>query len=499
MSNIRYVCLSDLHLGEEDSLLTNLRTASTDTDPTAPSPVMVQLVECLRALILGKPSTKKAKKTTKKRTPKPTLILNGDILELALTTTEQTLMVFERFIELILPKGEQDRLFDRIVYIPGNHDHHLWESARESSYVDGVVRQHTPGTALPIPYHTTNMFEKDGSPLVRCFLLSELVARFPHLEKFEVRVAYPNYGVLSPNGRRCALFHHGHFVEPLYHLISILKTLLFPHRKMPQRVWDIEAENFAWIDFLWSTLGRSGEAGKDIELIYEKMQDRDEFKKVLYNLAAGLAERYDLPGWGDRMEARILKWIFNAVVNQMTATERHKPSSDEPGSSLRRYLSEDAEKGLRKYLDGPVWEQYTNELGGTRPADVTLVFGHTHKPFQTDMNFGRYPQWVNVYNTGGWVVETRDPEPVHGGAIVLLDEGLHATSIRMYNEPDHPGLTPVVVEEAKHPGEPASAFHEAIAARVDPDAEPWKSFAEVAATTISKRAANLSARISKKG
>jgi len=46
MPHIRYVCLSDLHLGEEDSLLTNL--SGEEIDPFHPSPVMCQLVGCLR-------------------------------------------------------------------------------------------------------------------------------------------------------------------------------------------------------------------------------------------------------------------------------------------------------------------------------------------------------------------------------------------------------------------------------------------------------------------
>ncbi len=43
-----------------------------------------------------------------------------------------------------------------------------------------------------------------------------------------------------------------------------------------------------------------------------------------------------------------------------------------------------------------------------------------------------------VYNTGGWVVETVDPAPVHGGAAVLLNENLDVVSLRMYNEADGP-------------------------------------------------------------
>jgi hypothetical protein len=32
MPDIRYVCISDLHFGEEDSVLTNLQTASSAVD-----------------------------------------------------------------------------------------------------------------------------------------------------------------------------------------------------------------------------------------------------------------------------------------------------------------------------------------------------------------------------------------------------------------------------------------------------------------------------------
>ncbi len=51
MPDIRYVCLSDMHLGAENSLLTNLTTDSTDTDPAVASPVLSHMVRCLRAII----------------------------------------------------------------------------------------------------------------------------------------------------------------------------------------------------------------------------------------------------------------------------------------------------------------------------------------------------------------------------------------------------------------------------------------------------------------
>jgi len=196
MPDIRYVCLSDMHLGEEDSLLTNLRTASTDTEPTRPSPVMRQLVECLRALVSENESEEK-----------PTLILNGDILELALTTTNQAAMVFERFVELIMPP--EGGLFDRIIYIPGNHDHHIWELARETQYVNHITGLE-PGRHLPIPWHATNMFVGNDPNPVPSYFLTRLVNRFSRLKDFVITTAYPNFGLFREDGQKCVIFHHGH-------------------------------------------------------------------------------------------------------------------------------------------------------------------------------------------------------------------------------------------------------------------------------------------------
>ena len=126
MSDIRYVCMSDMHFGEEDSLLTNMKTASSETDPTQASPVLKSLVGCLQALI-----------EENQGGSRPTLVLNGDILEMALAPTHEAAMAFERFIEAIeMPDGKP--LFEQIVYIPGNHDHHIWEIARETQYVHQI-------------------------------------------------------------------------------------------------------------------------------------------------------------------------------------------------------------------------------------------------------------------------------------------------------------------------------------------------------------------------
>lgn len=134
-NDIRWVCLSDMHIGEEDAVLTaiddiegngvanNLRASSS----------LIKLVDGIRLLCEANGEDDGGNKI------KPTLILNGDILELALTTTNESAMAFERFIELTMPQEESQRLFNKIIYVVGNHDHHLWEMARESSYVNYLI------------------------------------------------------------------------------------------------------------------------------------------------------------------------------------------------------------------------------------------------------------------------------------------------------------------------------------------------------------------------
>ena len=146
MTDIRYVIVSDLHFGAENSVLTSLneRPASvTDTgfstDTQRPSPVLTGLVNGLRQL-------------TREQERPPTLILAGDILDLALSPDEASAMVFRLFAHLAF--AEAPPVFDPLVhYVPGNHDHHEWEIARESQYVTYACAQ--PAQA-PLIFCTTH-------------------------------------------------------------------------------------------------------------------------------------------------------------------------------------------------------------------------------------------------------------------------------------------------------------------------------------------------------
>jgi hypothetical protein len=454
-----------MHLGAELSLLTSLKkdpqTGKPEVDPQSASRVLQNLVFCLADLIRYKVD----------KASKPTLILIGDILELALANDNVAAMVFERFVEKAMEPGSE--LFGNILYIPGNHDHHLWESARETQYVRNYLPKTHPNTFLEIPWHTTKIFmqmEKKRNQVPSCFLKA-LLQRYAHLKDFTINNAYPNLGLIKD--KRCIVFHHGHFVESIYLLMTTLKNLIFPAQQaLTRTVDDLEAENFAWIDFFWSTLGRSGDVGKDVEIIYDKMLDEKQFRKLVENLAIGLAAKYGKSGW---LDSEIIKGIIDGLVSTLYNLERRR---------IDRPLSPDAEQGLQDYVNGPLQIQIVHECTNRHlyfPREVTFVFGHTHKPFEKVYDFGAYlGDGVPVYNTGGWVVETLDPAALHGGAVVLLNENLDVVSLRMYNEADGPvdRRVNVKVHEQPLPGNKNSSFFNEVNDRVQANHVLWDKFSK---------------------
>jgi hypothetical protein len=435
-------------------------------DPQATAPPMDALVDCLAELIGRNEGGRK-----------PTLVLCGDVLELALANDNVAAMVFERFIERVFPPD--GRLFDDTVFfVAGNHDHHLWESARERQYADYVAARPLD-QELEIPWHTTRMFTEADDRPVDALLLTTLVRRRAHLRDVSVRAVYPNLGLTSDDGSRHVVIHHGHFVEAIYRLMSTLKTMVFPEREEPQTPWDWEAENFAWIDFFWSTLGRSGEVGTDVGLIYASLQSEAAMQRLSRNLSRGIASRLRGPAAWRWAEDKVLAFGLGRATGRIGRLERLQPATA---------LSERARSGLLAYLEGPLRNQLLAEKGSV-PSRVTFVFGHTHKPFESVLSPAGYPGTVDVLNTGGWVVDSQTVAPLHGASAVLIDENLDTVSLRLYNQSADPGSYRVKVAVADPSAD--NPLYARLAPLVTPDEGPWKAFSAAAASAVDQRHRDL--------
>ncbi len=450
---IKYVCISDMHFGADNSVLTNLSGNCVCADPTQPSDVLNNLVNCLRVLLAENEAG-----------CRPQLILNGDIFEFALATDNYAGMAFQRFLELAMPADPGQRIFDdEIFYIPGNHDHHLWEGAREIQYADYITRH--PKLRLPVPWHETKL-DRMGpipSPFVQA-----IIDTCAGSSGVRANVRYPNMILRNGSVARSIVFSHGHFTEPIYYLMTTLSHLLFPTGNKPQPAWIWETENFAWIDFFWSTMGRSGFVGQDIGLLYEMMQDPKVFGAFVGEAAETLAKQ--------RASWPVAK-LFGWFVRRLATQRLERGASDQE-------LSDDG-KGVRGYISTAVFRQLEDELKAALSDDIVFVFGHTHKPFQKEMivDFPD-PRPMRLYNSGGWVVDRTKPGSLYGGAVILINDELDVASLRMYTEHEHKSDYRVEVQAVGR--DCTTPFFQQIRAKVDSaaDRSPWKDFSDSVAEAV---------------
>ncbi|MCX6628442.1 MAG: hypothetical protein NTW28_12525 [Candidatus Solibacter sp.] len=464
MSNIRYVCLSDLHLGEEDSLLTDTK------DGSRPSPTLRCLAECLAETL----------RHNQPGAPKPGLILAGDVLELALCPSQQALTAFEQFLWSVMPSNSE--LFGEIVYLPGNHDHHMWQAAREEQFVNYLGRL-AAGEAIEAPWDTTKVvMDLAGKDRLVNGSATAIARRLPHLRErgFEILTAYPNFGVRD--GSRAVVFHHGHFIEPAYRFFSTLACLCFPEQKPPEDVYTLEKENCAWIDFFWSSLGSCGRIGADIESIFEASADQQSLQRLTDTLAHSIACQYPVPKWAPRI---LREWVLKTALHKAagsvaTGLERRQTEGDAP-------LSPEGSEGLRWYVTQMLRRQLELETGSL-PESMAFVLGHTHKPFVDCLD------GIRVLNTGGWVVDAPQPQRLHGAAAVLVGDDLSAISVRLYNE----GSYEVRAEEPVPAGAAHSALYLRICDILGAQPQPWRSFTETARTEVELRTANLAERLKRR-
>ncbi len=453
---IQAVCLSDLHFGAENSLLSHV-DGDAVVDYDTPSPVLRSFVDCLRTVL------------DEHTDSPPTLILNGDILELALAQDNVAAMVFDRFVDLAF-RGKP--LFDStVLYIPGNHDHHIWETARERMYAE-YVRGTPPEKDLAAPWHATNMFLRDVRHSSESELLSALMKRRTGTE-ITVRIIYPNFGLETNGSERLALIHHGHFTEPVYRLMSSGKAQLFPKQPPGLRAWDWEADNFAWIDFFWSSLGRSGTAGEDVGVIYDMLQD----SSAVATLAGELGE---LGGRiGPNTIRPMLRWVGRHVARRAAKDSLGKIERMNPST----LLSDSSEGGLVEYLAGPMALQLDDEKRPRSPA--SFLFGHTHKPFERAQTVVGFPSPLEIFNSGGWVVDKENPEPLNGASVLFIDDNCRVSALRMFNQSEN--RENYRVQLRPRPAGESTELDKWIVGRFDFGTAPWIDFSQTVANEVSLR------------
>lgn len=354
------VALSDLHLGEDSSAVNPLlghavppflRNRAEFQDPPSNN-----TPHRLNALL---------RKTAREHGGISDLVLVGDIIDLSLASYRdcalQAREFFRQLLAGILPGA--------LVWVPGNHDHHIWVQAFEREYIEERLRRDKLPVDMPRvtgPGISTGAMPGQSSG-VR-FLLGLLPAHVR--ERFWL--AYPNY--VTTCGSKNLLFHHGHFFDRTQ---SWIGTTLIE----AQTLSELEMFNSSYIDFIWYGSGQARRLSEQLENFYEEIR--------------WLSERFKIA-----LDLITLQNLFKKLAgNNKKAGDRNTVLN--PGLAAR----------ITKYLG---YIRREREAGVAYPEEFTLVFGHTHRPLAARLD------GLPVYNTGGWTADEIWPgeENLHAAVFV---------------------------------------------------------------------------------
>lgn len=426
VSTLKYICLSDLHLGADYSLLTWMGEDG-KVDLRQPSETLAALGKALRQYV----------KNLSGSAP-PTLVLMGDVLDLGQSPYGEVVQGFRRFVETLFPAGEPLVFSTELITVPGNHDHHLWSTAQDQHLLEQLAPTLGP-EVIPVRRESTPLFQ---SGHWHCSLLTSVMRGYPHLQETHVDLAYPNLGFLNADGSRGVVLHHGHYVDATYLAMSTLNAQMKGTSGRPRKIDSVERQNGAWVDFLFSDLGSSGAVGKDVVTLYETLRDAGALHafsqqlsaRLLKVLAGGL-------GVGGNTEIAYGITVANVVKALVDVTLVRGAESER--DSYARVMSADGLADLRWYLSGPVQQQLKDEGRIAGLDHLSFVFGHTHKPFQDQLSVAGYAHPVCIYNTGGWVMDQPTMTPTQGAAAVFIDDEMNLASLRLFNDPVNGEFAPV--------------------------------------------------------
>lgn len=380
----------------------------------------------------------------------PYLILLGDIWDLAVQPMDYT---SELSIDFFNQAGLQD-YFEEILYISGNHDHHLWRMYQSNMCeVDPLNRA---CGILPFPQEIPGVLDCTGStpslyvnnrknPAADSFIQG-LTGK----ADIPVHVIYPNLYIRTGNGAglRSMLTTHGHLFDPGWNLVTDYlpetMTSLDPDKI---NLASLEMLNSPVTEFWNYALAQTG-SYNFIEQIYDGLLNQKVAAvfdtltgEMMGDVKRELQGLYASQGWSWNWSANEEKLFIGGILGiyktiqtaVMAKIKEEAVKGAVPQASYdETFLSQNQPRVVSYFeMSQAVYDRECASLGLSQGAFSTLVFGHTHVPLPgtvtgKPVSFPTAPAkppkgWVAppiplnsvaVYNTGGWVQIGKDGSPM---------------------------------------------------------------------------------------
>ena len=293
------------------------------------------------------------------------------------------------------------------------------------------------------------------------------------------------------------MLHHGHYIDPLYRLMSTLMAILAPGQPAPATLEEIERQNGAWVDFLWSDLGSAGATGREAFSLYEMMGNAGASHAYAQALRDHIVDRltaqFGISGEFDVWNGVRLRQVVGAAIEAtLTRTAQTQRNNFLDALSTQDYAD------LRWFLSGPLLADVQRAIGRARPAGpddgpvtaaaagfhVALAYGHTHKPYQREVTAEGLEHPVAVYNTGGWVLDQPTLTCTQGASALFISDALDIATLRLFNDPVNDVMVPVHVEGLSPAGDAGNDLLPELTQAVRANVQAWGVFSDAVRTKL---------------
>ncbi len=353
-------------------------------------------------------------------------VLNGDTLDFSINGFKESCIIAKPFFREIA----KDKLAKEIVFIPGNHDKHIWDAVEWETNIIRRLKDHDnprefrrfqtglidyaqeslylPGVTMlkgPSPYGTLfleGLFDKDNV--------------------LPISIVYPNLFVKTPADNY--LITHGHMLELAWVLLSEFLGGL-PRIPEEPNMKQLEEYNIPLTSMICTGVGQAGEVSKHFYEIQQDVKKRKttRLEETLQNVILKLEKLVELPWYAKIFDGTLLKLFKKAVLSAAKDVEDSRYDEE-------FFKRESVKKRFLRFYEATCTQ--ARELKIVPPWKI--IFGHTHDPFPftkpleiTKDDLPRLTvEKLSLYNTGGWLKE----EP-KGAEVFFFDDNGALSSVNV--------------------------------------------------------------------
>lgn len=238
-------------------------------------------------------------------------VLNGDTLDFSINGFKESCVIARPFFRQIA----KDKLAKEIVFIPGNHDKHIWDAVEWETNIIRRLKDHEDPrdfrrsqTGL-IDYAQGNLYLPGVTMLKgpRRYGTLFLEGLFDKDNVLQIDIVYPNLFIKTPTDTY--LITHGHMLELAWVLLSELLGGL-PKISENPGIKELEEYNIPLTSMICTGVGQAGEVSKRFCEIQQEVKKNQttKFEETLQNVILKLEKLVELSWYAELLMARFLSF-----------------------------------------------------------------------------------------------------------------------------------------------------------------------------------------------